>query len=36
VNVVFWRWSASLPHRLTVIDDEGRLPRDESSWRDPA
>ncbi len=35
VNVVFWRWSDSLPHRLVVIDDEGRLPRDESSWRDP-
>lgn len=35
VNVVFWRWGAALPHRLLVIDDERRLPRDQSSWRDP-
>jgi len=32
-NVVFWRWSPELPCRVTVIDDEGRLPRDGSSWR---
>ncbi|PKR87444.1 hypothetical protein CXZ10_19770 [Pleomorphomonas diazotrophica] len=25
LNLVLWRWSDSLPHRLTVIDDEGRL-----------
>jgi RES domain-containing protein len=31
-NVVFWRWSNALPHRVTVIDDEGRLPRDQQSW----
>lgn len=31
-NVVFWRWSPDLPCRLTVIDDERRLPRDGSSW----
>jgi RES domain-containing protein len=31
-NVVFWRWSPELPCRVTVIDDEGRLPRDVSSW----
>lgn len=24
-NLVLWRWSDALPHRLTVIDDEGRL-----------
>lgn len=33
VNVVFWRWSPDPPHRVRVIDDEGRLPRDDSSWR---
>lgn len=32
-NVVFWRWSADLPCRVAVIDDEGCLPRDDSSWR---
>ena len=31
-NVVFWRWSAALPHKVVVIDDEGRLPRDGRSW----
>lgn len=35
VNVVFWSWGPALPHRLAVIDDEHRLPRDESSWREP-
>ena len=32
-NVVFWRWSDALPHRVVVIDDEARLPRDDTSWR---
>jgi RES domain-containing protein len=31
-NVVFWRWSEALPHRVSVIDDEARLPRDARSW----
>lgn len=31
-NVVFWRWSDALPHRVSVIDDESRLPRDDRSW----
>ena len=31
-NVVFWRWGAA-PHRVTVIDGFGRLPRDGASWR---
>ena len=26
-NAVFWRWSRVPPHRVTVIDDHGRLPR---------
>ena len=25
LNLVLWRWAADPPHRLTVIDDEGRL-----------
>lgn len=33
VNVVFWRWSTEPPHRVKVIDDLGRLPRDDRSWR---
>lgn len=32
-NVVFWRWTADLPHRVRVVDAEGRLPKDRSSWR---
>lgn len=31
-NVVFWRWGAVLPHRVTVVDDEDRLPKDQRSW----
>ena len=25
VNLVVWRWSARRPHRVVLIDDEGRL-----------
>ncbi len=32
VNVVFWRWSRDLPHRVAVVDDERRRPRDRRSW----
>jgi RES domain-containing protein len=32
-NVVFWRWSDGPPCRVTVIDDQRRLPKDEASWR---
>lgn len=31
-NVVFWRWSDTLPYQVLVIDDEARLPRDGRSW----
>jgi RES domain-containing protein len=31
-NVIFWRWSDALPHRVVVVDDEGRLPRNNRSW----
>lgn len=33
IDVVFWHWAADPPHRVRVIDDQGRLPRDASSWR---
>jgi len=33
VNVVFWRWSDSLPHQVMVVDDFERLPKDDASWR---
>lgn len=33
INAVFWRWSAAPPHQVRVIDDIGRLPTDDSSWR---
>lgn len=25
LNLVLWRWSGASPHRLTLIDDDGRL-----------
>lgn len=31
-NLVFWDWSDTPPHQVKVIDDEGRLPLDRSSW----
>jgi len=33
VNAVFWRWSDDPPHQVRVVDDAGRLPRDDLSWR---
>jgi len=33
VNLVFWRWADLAPHQVSVIDDTGRLPRDDRSWR---
>ena len=32
VNAVFWRWGDGPPHRVEVVDDHGRLPRDRRSW----
>lgn len=32
-NVVFWRWSDTLPHQVRVIDDHGRLPKNDRSWK---
>ena len=33
VNAVFWTWGSEPPHRVEVIDETGRLPRDDASWR---
>jgi RES domain-containing protein len=33
VNVVFWRWSDTPPHQVSVVDHEGRLPKNPNSWR---
>lgn len=33
LNAVFWRWGGAPPHRVTPIDEFGRLPRDRLSWR---
>lgn len=33
-NLVLWRWGDNLPHRVALIDDEGRLPRNQDSWPD--
>ena len=31
-NLVFWEWANTGASAVTVIDDEGRLPRDDTSW----
>jgi RES domain-containing protein len=31
-NLVLWRWSDALPHKVTIFDLEERLPRDGASW----
>ena len=31
-NLIFWRSANDLPHKVRVIDYQGRLPRDDSSW----
>ena len=35
LNLVLWKWSDAAPCRLTLIDDEHRLPRQVRSDRDP-
>jgi RES domain-containing protein len=34
-NLVLWRWGDTLPHKVTVFDLEGRLPRNDKSWQSP-
>jgi len=31
-NLVLWRWGKSLPHKVSVHDPSGRLPKDQLSW----
>jgi RES domain-containing protein len=31
-NLVLWRWGPAPPHRVSVHDPEGRLPKDQRSW----
>lgn len=32
-NLVLWDWAEVPPHQVIVHDPEGKLPRDDSSWR---
>lgn len=32
-NLVFWTWAATPPHRVRVVDDHARPPKDDRSWR---
>lgn len=31
-NLVLWQWDTALPHKVTVIDPTGRLPKNQRSW----
>ena len=31
-NLVLWQWGADLPHKICVVDDQARLPKDDRSW----
>lgn len=33
LNLVLWDWGPDLPHKVTVFDPSGRLPKDQLSWR---
>jgi RES domain-containing protein len=33
LNLVLWAWGPDLPHKVTVFDPSGRLPKDQLSWR---
>jgi len=33
LNLVLWNWGSDLPHKVTVFDPSGRLPKDQLSWR---
>jgi RES domain-containing protein len=34
INLMLWRWSDRLPHRVKLHDPERRLPRNQRSWTD--
>jgi len=31
-NLVLWRWGPDLPHKVTVYDPTGKLPKDKQPW----
>jgi RES domain-containing protein len=31
-NLVLWRWGSEFPHRVSVHDPSGRLPKNQLSW----
>ena len=31
-DLVLWRWSGRLPHKVSVYDPSGRLPKNQLSW----
>jgi RES domain-containing protein len=31
-NLVLWRWGPRLPHKVTVYDPTGKLPKNQLSW----
>ena len=33
INAVFWRWADTPPHQVKVVDDFGRLPKDDAASR---
>ena len=32
-NLVLWDWSEVTPHQVLVHDPDGKLPKDDSSWK---
>lgn len=32
-NLVIWHWGDTLPHRVILIDDDNRLPKNQDSWK---
>jgi len=32
INLVLWRWGPDLPHKVTVYDPTGKLPKNQLSW----
>jgi len=32
-NLVLWQWGAKLPNKVEIIDPNGRLPKDQASWK---